>query len=60
MMPSATEAALRSAEGLLRGRIICVTHEIMYLLQARELFVKEHELLLSRIEDRSNKFDLSG
>ena len=60
MMPSATEAALRSAEGLLRGRNICVTHEIMYLLQARELFVKEHELLLSHIEDRSNKFDLSG
>jgi hypothetical protein len=58
-MPSASEAALRSAEGLLRGRIVCVTHEIMYLLHARDLFVKEHEILLSRIEDSSNQIDLT-
>jgi hypothetical protein len=57
-MPTASESALRSSEGVLRAKIVCLTHEIMYLLQARDLFAKEHEQLLRRIEDRCSKFDL--
>jgi hypothetical protein len=58
-IPNATETALRNSEGLLRARIVTITHELMYLLQMRDLLVREHELLLARIEDRTSKIDLT-
>jgi len=51
-IPPASETALCAAESNLRARIVTLTHEIMYLLQARDLFVIEHESLLANIENR--------
>lgn len=53
-MPEANEAALRAAEGALRSRIVSITHEIGYLLQARDIWAKEHDKMLTELEDRTS------
>ena len=55
----ADESSLRSVEGILRGKLVCLNHELMYLLRARDLYLFEHEQILARLEDRSNIVDLS-
>lgn len=57
-MPKPTEQALRASEAVLRARIVSTTHEMMYLLRARELWVQEHTSLLSKLDDLSNTSDL--
>ena len=48
-LPVPSESALRSVEGLLRGKLVCIGHELMYLLQARELYLREYEKVLARL-----------
>ena len=47
------EQALRASEAALRARLVSVTHKIMYLLQARDLWLIEHDKLLARMESNA-------
>lgn len=57
-IPSASEQALRASESALRARIVTVTHEMQYLLLARDLWLMEHEKLLFRLENLGSTADL--